>query len=85
MLINIGDRAMFNISFEIVKEDVESRVDKSHIYDLRIYSGNRGYCTLMFARKTDRDGVYNDLVEALKQGTPYDIDLLDLYDVEYDR
>ena len=85
MVINIGDRVMIDTAFEIVKENCHSRVDKSHIYDLIIYQGNRGYCTLMFGHKIDRDDVYNDLVEAMKQSIPYDVDLFDLYDVEYNR
>jgi len=85
MFINIGDRVMIDTAFEIVKEDCEARVDKSHIYDLTIYQGNERYCILMFGRKTDRDNVYNDLVEAMKQDIPYDVDLFDLYDVKYNR
>ncbi len=85
MFINIGDRAMLDEAFEIVKEDVESKLDKSHIYDLTIYQGNKGCCILMFGRKTDRDDVYNDLVGAMKQNSPYDVDVFDLYDVKYNR
>ena len=84
MLINLGKIAMLDFGFEIHRKDVHDRSDQTHIYDLRIYRGQSGYSTLMFADKEDRDTVYDEILEAMKQNVPFDVDVSELYDVKYD-
>jgi hypothetical protein len=83
MVINLGTIAMLDFGFEIHRVDVHNRTDQTHIYDLRIYRGQSGYTTLMFAHKEDRDIIYDEILEAMKENVPFDLDVSELYDVKY--